>query len=518
MRLPHLNLRRKEPDMADRRSYDIIIAGGGTSGAALAGILARDTNQSIPLLEAGPDYGALNDGNWPEDLLDARHIPESHDWGYAGIAHSTQSEAITFERARVIGGCSSHNGCVALGGHRLDYDNWAQAGNTGWDWESVAPAFERAKQALGVRIPEESELAPYQAAFIGAATEAGIPRVSDLNDPDENEGIAPSPVNIRDGMRWNTALSYLDPVRGNTNLTVLGDTLIDRVIIENGRAVAIEGIRDGQREVYTASKMVLSAGAYGSPAILLRSGIGPAGEISRHGIEHIHHLPGVGRNLADHPTVILRYLGSEDLNREMAEFEQQNWLPDEQSLVKARSSRCTEAFDLHLYPTTWFDPELGEWRYFVYVSSVLPKSAGTLTLASTDPEAAPVMDHGFLTDVDGEDRAVLADGVKLARRIMQPLLDSGMLRSEEAPGPGVRDDAALLEWVDRTVDIYYHPACSCRMGPDTDPDAVVGPDGRVHGIANLYVCDASIFPVLMRANTNLPAAMVAEHLARRLAG
>jgi choline dehydrogenase len=517
MHSPHLYLRRKEPDMADRGSYDIIIAGGGTSGAALAGILARDTSLNILLLEAGPDYGALDDGNWPDDLLDARHIPESHDWGYSGIAHSTHSEPITFERARVIGGCSSHNGCVALGGHRIDYDDWARVGNTGWDWASVAPAFERAKQTLGVRIPDESELAPYQATFIQAAVDAGIPHVTDLNDPDENEGVAPSPANIRDGKRWNTALAYLDPVRSNANLTILGDTLIDRIIVENGRAVAVEGILNGQREIFTAGKIVLSAGAYGSPAILLRSGIGPKDEVARHGIDHIHDLPGVGRGLADHPTAILRYLGSDDLNAQMAAFEQQNWLPDEQSLLKARSSRCSEAFDLHLYPTTWFDPELDAWRYYVYVSSVLPKSVGTLTLASADPETAPIMEHGFLTDVDGEDRAVLADGVKLGRRIMQPLLDSGMLSSEQAPGAEISNDQALLDWIDRTVDIYYHPACSCRMGPDTDASAVVGPDGKVHGLENLYVCDASIFPVLMRANTNLPAAMVAEHLATRLA-
>lgn len=503
--------------MSQDTRYDLIIAGAGTSGAALAGIVARDSGLSVLLLEAGPDYGSLADGNWPQGLLDARTIPGTHDWGYSGIAHDTHIDPTDFDRARVIGGCSAHNGCVALSGHRLDYDHWAAIGNAGWDWNSIAPAFERARQALNVRIPEQNELTPYQSAFIDAAVEAGIPRVANLNDPDDIAGVAPSPVNIKDGVRWNTAFAYLDPVRGRENLTIIDNALIDRVVIETGRAAGVEAIVDGERQTFSAERTVLAAGAYGSPAILLRSGIGPASDLRKLNITSVHDLPGVGRNLVDHPAIRLRYQGSDQLNQRMSKFRESTWLPDEQSLAKARSSRCTQAFDLHLYSTTSQDPDTGEWHYSLFVSSVTPRSTGSVCLQSKDPDFAPRIDHGYLSDIDGYDRAVLIDGLQLARRIMQPLIDAGTLATEVSPGPEVQTGEQCSQFIDRNVGIYYHPAGSCRMGPTSDPTAVVDSTGKVHRLDGLYVCDASIFPVLMRANTNLPAAMLAEHMARGIA-
>ena len=215
---------------------DVLIAGGGTSGATLAGIIARDTDQRVLLLEAGPDYGPLAAGRWPEDLLEARWLPGTHSWGYGGRAHPTHERETPFDRARVIGGCSAHNGCVALIGHRRDYDHWEELGNIGWAWNSVAPAVERAKRGLRVRIPDEREITPFHAAFIDGAVAAGIPHVRDMNDPDQNQGVAASPVNIYDGMRWNSALGYLDPVRERPNLRVIDNTVVDRVEIASGRA------------------------------------------------------------------------------------------------------------------------------------------------------------------------------------------------------------------------------------------------------------------------------------------
>lgn len=324
---------------------DLLVVGGGTAGAALAGIVARDTEQQVVLLEAGPDYGPLSDSRWPADLLDARRLGLSHDWGYSGLAHPSHTQPTAFNRARVIGGCSSHNGCVALLGHRRDYDRWAELGNPGWGWASVAPAFERAKRALRVRIPGDHEVTPFQFAFVAGAVAAGIPRVADLNDPDDDAGVAPSPANIHDGIRWNTALAYLDPVRQRPNLTVIGDALIDRVEVRDGQAVAVEAIVGGRRQRVAARRIVLAAGAYDSPAILLRSGIGPARELRSLGIEPVHDLPGVGRRLADHPTVILEFGGSAELDQAMDAFAAGHWLPDEQTLVKTRSRRCREAFD-----------------------------------------------------------------------------------------------------------------------------------------------------------------------------
>ena len=499
-------------------AIDILIVGGGTSGAALAGIIARATDRSVTLLEAGPDYGPLSEGRWPAGLLDARHLPRTHDWGYHGHAHPTHENVTAFDRARVIGGCSAHNGCVALLGHRRDYDRWAEEGNTGWGWSDVAPSFERAKRGLRVRQVDNTELTPFHAAFIEGATRAGIPHVVDLNNPDELQGVAASPVNIYDGIRWNSSFGYLDPARDRPNLRVVGDVLVDRVEIANGRAVAVHAVIGGQPMRIPAARIVLAAGAYGSPAILLRSGIGPADGLRPLGITPVHSLPGVGNGLVDHPTVKVHFAGTGRLHHAMNDFEARQWRPDEQSLAKARSRHCTEAFDLHLYSVASHPPSGEGWVYQVYVSSVLPRSAGSVTLASTDPEAPPVIDHGYLSDVNGEDRAVLTDGIELARAIGAAAGVAPLYGAETLPGPGhaTRDD--LARFIERTVDIYYHPTSTCKMGPASDPLAVVDPTGKMHGLDGLYICDASIFPTLMRANTNLPAAMVAEHLAAGIGG
>ena len=498
------------------QEIDLLIVGGGTSGAALAGIVARDTDLSVVLLEAGPDYGSFAGGDWPKDLLDARTFGGSHEWGYSGLAHPSHRDPTAFERARVLGGCSAHNGCVALLGHRRDYDHWAELGNEGWDWPSVAPAFVRAKQALRVRKPEDSDLTPYQAGFVAGAVASGIPLVDDLNDPDDTAGVSPSPANIYDGVRWNTAFAYLDPVRERPNLTIVGNALIDRVDVQAGRAVAVEAIVNGSRQRIAARRIVLAAGAYGSPAIMLRSGIGPADELKELGIDPVHPLVGVGRALADHPAVQLTFR-SAGLDRDMQAFQASNWLPDEQALSKTRSSICREAFDLHIYSVSGWDRQSSSWKYNVFISTVDPQSAGTVKLASPDPEAAPILDHGFLSDPEGHDAAVLADGVEIAREIIaaSPLADKLGHDVRLGAGPLSRND--LANFVTRNVGIYWHPACSCHMGPSSDPEAVVDAGGKVHGLEGLYICDASIFPRIMRANTNLPAAMLAEHLAGALA-
>lgn len=499
--------------MQRSNTVDVLVCGGGTSGAALAGILARDTDANILLLEAGPDYGALDGGCWPDDLLDARRIPETHGWGYSGAAHRSHTNDTPFERARVIGGCSSHNGCVALLGHRRDYDQWSELGNAGWDWESVRPAFDRAIQHLQIQTPRDEDVTPFHRSFINGAVAAGIPLSSDMNDPDEHLGVGASPVNVVNGVRWNTALAYLDPVRPKGNLTIIGNALVDRVEVSNGRAIAVHALVDGKPRRFAAERIVLAGGAYGSPAILLRSGIGPSNELSHLGIDHVHELPGVGKTLADHPAVNLRYLASAKLNDEMTAFGKHHWLPDEQSLAKARSSICREAFDLHLYAVAGWKLANGGYTNAIAVSSVWPKSTGTIGLRSADPIAAPVIDHNYLSDPDDEDLCVLLDGVELAREVMKGSLASGLLTEEQHPGPSIKTRDELADFVRRTVGIYYHPACSCRMGSASDPTAVVDSSGKVHGIDDLYVCDASIFPTLMRANTNLPAAMLAEYMA-----
>ncbi|MEZ4568932.1 MAG: GMC oxidoreductase [Thermomicrobiales bacterium] len=312
--------------------------------------------------------------------------------------------------------------------------------------------------------------------------------------------------------------AYLDPVRGQGNLTVVRNALVDRVIFDGRRAVAVEAVVDGQTERFEAGRIVLSAGAYGSPAILLRSGVGPAADLEDLGIDVLHDLPAVGRHLTDHPVVHVNLEPSSKLSGQMEIFGTVNWLPDEQALLKARSSLCQEAFDLHLYAVSGENPVLGGRQAVIEVSCIIPRSSGRLTLASTDPNDWPVIDHGYLTDPDGHDLGVLLDGVELARKIAGDMHRRGLIERESTPGADLVSVDDLRRWGEETVGIYYHPSCSCRMGPSGDGDSVVDPRGNVHGLDGLSICDASIFPVIMRANTNLPAAMLAEHMAGWIAG
>ncbi|MBV9359693.1 MAG: GMC family oxidoreductase N-terminal domain-containing protein [Chloroflexi bacterium] len=495
-------------------SADIVVVGGGTSGAALAGILARQSDASVVLVEAGPDYGPFDAHAWPAELLDARQIPGTHSWDYSGLAHPTHTNLTPFDRARVLGGCSAHNGCVALSGHRRDYDLWAELGNAGWDWESVGPAFARARTALRVRQVDPDDVSPYHGAFADAATAAGLARTPDLDNPDGVSEVGFSPVNIRDGVRWNAAFGYLDPVRARPNLQIVERALVDRVELDGDRAVAIHALTDvGTSIRIQAQRVVLSAGAYASPAILMRSGIGAPDALRALDITPLHPLPGVGASLQDHPTVGIMLRPTDELTRRMDAWSRERWLSDEQALGKARSRVCDEAFDLHVISYTPRETGGTERTFQIWAANVAPRSTGTVRLASKDPTAAPLIDHGFLSDPDGHDAEVLHDGFLLAREIaasgkLQEVASVNEPELELIP-PGGDARAVMVPRIAH----YYHPSCSCRMGPSRDKLAVVDAEGRVHGLRGLYVCDASIYPRLMRANTNLPSAMLAEHLA-----
>ena len=495
------------------RYSDTVVIGGGTAGAAVAGLLAERGGQSVLLLEAGPDYGSLEEGRWPADLLEGRVVARTHDWSYASAASSGRP-GHALQRARVIGGCSSHNGCIALWGSRADYDGWANDGNDGWSTEEVLPHFRKAASRLRVRRFEPEEITPFHGACLDAMVGAGIPASADLNDLDEDVGAAMAPVNIRDGIRWSTPFAYLDPVRDHGSLTVVGDALVDRINLDRSKAVSVDVVREGERVTIAAGRVVLCAGAYGSPAVLLRSGIGPAEELAHLGISTRIDLPGVGRNLHDHPGVSMKHYGTQRFDSLMQEFiAEGGTVFTEQSLGKARSSRCGEAFDLHIAPTTSAGPDHeGRWECGMYVALMAPLSRGRLKLSDNDPQSRPVIDTGYFTDADDQDLAALMDGVAFTREIarQQPLVE--LIGSELAETAGM----VTAEDLRRESLHYFHPAGTCKMGPDSDPAAVVDPMGRVYGAEGLFVADASIMPVVPRANTNLPALMVAERIVAAL--
>lgn len=489
------------------RYADTIVVGGGSAGAAVAGLLAGRRDQSVLLLEAGPDYGPLSEGRWPSDLLDGRIVAETHDWAYTSDASNGQP-GHSLERARVIGGCSSHNGCIALWGSRVDYDGWAAAGNIGWSTEEVLPYFRRASERLKVRDFEAEEITPFHGACLEAMVGAGVPTIDDLNDIDENFGAAISPVNIREGVRWNASFAYLDPVRDGEHLTVVGEALVNRVNLEGQRAVSVDMVVGGEAATVGAGRVVLCAGAYESPSVLMRSGVGPASELSRLGIEVRVGLSGVGENLHDHPAFSVHYRSTPLFDSMMDEFiAGSRTVYAEQSLAKARSSGCAEAFDLHIAPIAFLDREpSGQWRFKIAVGNMAPKSRGRLTLRDADPRSVPIIDTGYFTDPEDSDIGVVMDGLKLTREIarQRPLAELIGAELEETAGVESAKEVKLKSLH------YYHPVGTCKMGPDTDAGAVVDAGGKVRGLDNLYVADASIMPVVPRANTNLPAVMVAE--------
>lgn len=494
------------------REAEYVVVGGGTAGNVVAARLA-EAGKDVLVLEAGPDFGPQGDAAWPADLVDATRLGRSHDWGYD--SGDTYPWRIGFERARAIGGSSDVNGCTQTWGHRRDYDAWAESGLEGWSTDELLPLFEEGTRRMRVRRYAASELTPWQHAWYDSAPAVGMPRLATLNDVDEAAGFAPEDVNIQDGVRVNTAFAYLDAVRHLPNLRVLGEALVGRVIVEHGVATGVVVARHGEELVVRAGTVVLAGGAYNSPTVLLRSGIGPFAHVAPLDIPLVQHLPGVGENLHDQPFLLMSWRGSERMTREMDEARAAGWAPDEQAMGKAASSFETEAFDLHFLP--YSPTHRGEAkRWSVGTSALLPRSRGWVRLRSADPEAAPLIDHRFLTDPAGDDAAMLADGARVLRELAASPALRGLVGDELHPGPETLEREALLAHLYRHPDNYWHPVGTCRMGVADDPLAVVDARARVHGVANLRVADASIMPRIPRATTAMPTVAVGEKVARML--
>ncbi len=493
----------------ERIACDVVVLGGGTSGCVVAGRLAAESEAEVVVLEAGPDYGPRSGGGWPADLLDGGALVASHSWGYdTGSLHPLRGP-VELPRARVIGGCSSHNGCVAAVGCPEDYDAWGRiAGDPAWGMEALRPLFARALARLRVRLYGEDEIGPFHRACLGAAAALGLPRADDLHELDGGVGFGIEAVNVDVGVRLNTAFAYLDPARARSNLRVIDRALCDRVV-PDADGVEIVAWRDGVEVRVRAATAVLAAGSYGSPAILLRSGIGDPDVLAPHGIAVAHALPGVGRNLHDHPLVELDFAGSAALRASLASAAAVGFVPEEQTLGKLRSSRASGPYDLHLIPVAAPEHSLLEGRTIIAVGAMEPRSRGRLTLASADPSVAPVMDHGYLTDPEGHDLALLVEGIERARELAAAEPLRSLIGDEIAPGSA----ADLEDSIRRSHVHYYHPVGTCSLGPADAPHAVCDARGRLHGQERIVVADCSLMPVVPRANTNVPAVVVGERIA-----
>ncbi len=400
--------------------YDVIVVGGGTAGSVVAGRLV-EAGRHVLVLEAGPDYGSFGTLGWPSDLLDAATIPTSHDWGYRS-GDELPGRALPYERARVIGGCSTHNGCTVSWGHRLDYDGWAARGLDGWSADDLLPLFGEASLRMRVRRFRDDEVAPFHRAFIDAGLDMGMPELDDLESLDGVPSVCAEPSNSPEGVRWNAAFAYLDPVRGRPELEVRGGVTVTHVVVEGGRAIGVDLVEGGVADTVWADLVVVAGGTYGSPELLLRSGIGPAEELWNLGLDIVADVPGVGRNLHDHPGFELYFEPSAELERRTTAFRATGKpVPDEQAFAKVATSRAVDGvFDTHLFPEVAMDGRLA-----IFTALLTPRSRGALTLRSDDPSVAPLIDHAYLQDPDGHDLAALTEGVELARGVRGEPGDEG---------------------------------------------------------------------------------------------
>jgi choline dehydrogenase len=481
-----------------RLDAEYVVIGGGSAGCAVAGRLAAAAREVL-LLEAGPDYGSFKSGRWPRELVDARMLATTHDWGYA-------SGRWTFERARVIGGCSAHNGAIAAVGHRVDYDSW---GLDHWRGADVEPLFELVIERMRVRTYTRDEAGPFHARCLDAAESAGWRMASDLCDLDANDSFGLESVNIVGTTRWNAAFAYLDPVRSTDELRVLHHVVVDRLDV-SGEPV-VHATRRGEALEVRGGTIVLAAGVYGTPAILQRSGIGDPAKLRAVGIDPLVALPGVGENLHDHPMVHADRRVGPALQRWLDEAAATGFLPEEQTLGKAVSSQSADGlYDLHVFPVCASDQtSLLHGRIHVEVACMTPRSRGSFHVTGPDPAAPPAIEHGYLSDADGHDLAVVRDGLHLANVLLAKRELASLLGE---PISDTSTDGAIRAQVAH----YYHPVGTCRMG--TDELAVCDVRGAVRGVEGVVVADASLFPQVPRANTNLPAVMAGERVVSLLLG
>ena len=520
--------------------YDYIIVGAGSAGCALAARLAWERPKlRILVLEAGgPDksfmlkmpagfasLGEKNPYNWHYETTPQKHCNDRR---------------MYWPRGKTLGGSSSINAMLYVRGHASDYDHWRQLGNEGWSYEDVLPFFKKAENnergadafhGTGgpLNVADQVDPSRLNEAFLKAAEQAGHKRNSDFNGA-EQDGVGLYQVTQKNKQRWSAASAYLRPAVANSgaHLEVVTGALTERIIFDENRAMGVRYTLEGRDEVARVTReIILCGGAINSPQLMMLSGIGPADHLKSIGIRPLLDLPGVGANLQDHlDAALLQFCKSRDTydraNKLASLFHYvvnkkgpgTSPIAESGGFLRTRPGLTAPDIQLHFLPVLVMDhgrTRLNKDGYSLHVCTLRPESRGTIRLRSKDPKEHPLIDPNYLSE--RKDLDTLIAGVKMSRDI---LAQSGLdpYRADElAPGPAAKTDAEIEQWIRAKCETIYHPVGSCKMGPASDPMAVVDDKLLVHGVEGLRVVDASVMPTLIGGNTNAPSMMLAERTA-----
>lgn len=521
-------------------SWDYVIVGAGSAGCVLANRLSARSGNRVLLIEAG----GSDNYHWihiPIGYLYCMGNPRT-DWGYRTVAEAgLNGRSLPYPRGKVMGGCSSINGMIYMRGQAADYDHWQQLGNPGWGWESVLPLFRKSERHHALAGPyhgQDGELRverqrlswPILDAVREAAEELGVPKIDDFNGGD-NFGSSYFEVNQKAGFRFNSVRAFLAPVRHRSNLTVMSHAQAERILFDGRRASGLELKLQGESVALGVGKeLILSAGAIGSPQLLQVSGIGYSDLLKRHGIPVLHELSGVGGNLQDHLQIrtAFRISGAATLNERQAKLRGKLGIALEYALRRSgpmamapsqlgifmRSDQrfATPNIEFHVQPLSlerFGEPLHAFPAITVSVCNLRPESRGSVRIVSSDPAAHPEIAPNYLSTAG--DREVAAQSIAIARRLMHTNRLAFYRPEEFKPGPDIQSPDDLARAAGDIATTIFHPVGTAKMG--NDPQSVVDPSLRVHGIGGLRVADASIMPTIVSGNTHAPVVMIAEKAA-----